>query len=220
MPEAPPSAPGISRRVDFDVPSCDIGRKALNLRAIMIERLKKAVELRFGKTIGSPADFDELSMDIALAGGKSISPTTLKRIWNYISDCGDAYRPSLYSLSTLASYAGFKDYDDFKQSRDDAGSQSWLYFGETLLSRDIPGGAVIELYWYRGRHVTLRCTSEGQFEVLKSVNSKLREGDLLECTSFTRKAPLYVNRLLRLGQPATTYVAGARFGISFSVCKK
>lgn len=75
-----------------------------------IENLKREIELKFGRTIESAADFDMLSIAIQQTTSETISPSTLKRIFGYVKS--DA-APSATTLSILSRYAGYTGWSDF-----------------------------------------------------------------------------------------------------------
>ena len=72
-----------------------------------IEQLRKAIERTIGKTLETNSDFESLSNSIYEKTRVSISTTTLKRIWGYLSE---SVTPRRYTLDQLAR---FIDYDDF-----------------------------------------------------------------------------------------------------------
>lgn len=56
------------------------------------------------------ADCYQISLDIKLATKRSISETTLKRVYKFATS---AHAPSSYTLDALAQYSGFASWDDF-----------------------------------------------------------------------------------------------------------
>lgn len=75
-----------------------------------IDRLKRAVIERFGRTLDSPTDYDMLSADIRQCTSETISAATLKRLFGYLKP-STAPRPS--TLSVLARYVGRAGWSDF-----------------------------------------------------------------------------------------------------------
>lgn len=59
------------------------------------------------------SDFSVLSQQIFDATGKTVSDSTLKRIFGK-KDAGENYTPQLYTRNALAEYLGFKDWQQFK----------------------------------------------------------------------------------------------------------
>lgn len=75
-----------------------------------IDWLCRAVEQKMQMLMLCPRDFVVLSRSIARDVGDTLSSTTLKRIWGYLSD---GTRPQWSSLSVLARYVGFSSWAQF-----------------------------------------------------------------------------------------------------------
>ncbi|MBO7468277.1 MAG: hypothetical protein J6T94_11435 [Bacteroidaceae bacterium] len=75
-----------------------------------IEQLRDAVERTIGKTLETNRDFKNLSNSIYDKTRASISATTLKRIWGYISE---SVTPRRYTLDQLARFIGYDDFEAF-----------------------------------------------------------------------------------------------------------
>lgn len=75
-----------------------------------IDWLCLAVEQKMQMPMSCPRDFVVLSRSIARDVGDTLSSTTLKRIWGYLSD---GTRPQWSSLSVLARYVGFSSWAQF-----------------------------------------------------------------------------------------------------------
>ena len=69
-----------------------------------IRLLKEETVRIFGKSLDSPTDYDALAAEILEKTGKSISSTTLKRVFGYIKN-GNA--PTGATLGLLARYCGY-----------------------------------------------------------------------------------------------------------------
>ncbi|RQP19188.1 hypothetical protein [Parapedobacter defluvii] len=57
-----------------------------------------------------PADCYRLALEIKSATAKSVSETTLKRVFGFASS---VHQPSIYTLNTLAEYCGFESWNHF-----------------------------------------------------------------------------------------------------------
>jgi hypothetical protein len=75
-----------------------------------IEQLRKAIERTIGKTLETNKDFESLSNSIYEKTHVSISTTTLKRIWGYLSE---SVTPRRYTLDQLARFLDYDDFDAF-----------------------------------------------------------------------------------------------------------
>lgn len=184
-----------------------------------VELLRKAVEVYIDRRIKTPADFVFLADAISQRLRKTVSPTTLKRIWGYINDTGKEYLPGRYTLCVISQFIGHRDFEAFldRSAGADTTPQSATYIGETLSSRDIGCGDTVRIWWAPDRMIRLLHTSGNCFNVVESVNAKLMGGDEVECSSFTQNAPLYFNRVSRAGCEPLTYIAGSRSGVRFEM---
>ena len=185
-----------------------------------VAALRQQVEEYLQRKIVTPADYDFLSETIRERVRQSVSATTLKRMWGYVRDVGSAYKPSRYTMCALSRMLGFRDYEDFVASYNRGEVQSRTYRGETVMTSDLNPGDVMEISWSPARTVLLRYEGEGRFLVIKAVNAKIHEGDVVECVSFTQNSPLYINRVIRPSEPTMSYVAGSRSGIRFRLLQQ
>ena len=79
---------------------------------IYLEILKKEVQRTFGAPLQTPTNFQACMNAIFEKTHKSISVSTLKRIFGYVP-AGDKYVPSMTILNILAEFAGYENYHDF-----------------------------------------------------------------------------------------------------------
>ncbi len=78
-----------------------------------INHLRRLVEESFGSEVKSPKGFIQLSESIFGRTGVLMSPTTLKRIWGYLSE---PVTPRQSTLDTLARYLGWNNWSEFQQN--------------------------------------------------------------------------------------------------------
>ncbi|MDE6559892.1 MAG: hypothetical protein K2K75_00775 [Muribaculaceae bacterium] len=179
-----------------------------------LNRIRKEVEKRLSFPIKAPDDYTRLSDMLKDEGYGSVSATTLKRIWGYISDTGSEYRPNAYTVTALCRLIGFKDLEEFRAS--DSSIQSREYTGKFVESRNLPEGAEVEIRWQPNRICRLRHMHATLFTVESVENSSsLREGDVVECVCFTQHAPVFF-RIFRGQQLPITYVAGSANGVTYN----
>lgn len=76
----------------------------------IIENLKKDIKLKIGRSLDAPADFDFLSMQIKMELHEYISPTTLKRFFNYITS---DVKPRVSTMSLFARFVGAAGWQDY-----------------------------------------------------------------------------------------------------------
>lgn len=175
-------------------------------------RLKKDVERYISRVLHSPVDYSYLSERLQNEGHGYISPTTLKRVWGYISDKGEHYTPSAYTLNSLCHLIGFSDITEYCSEAADI--QSKEYKGEYLETVSLQPDAKVTILWQPNRKVQLRYIGAESFEVTENENSRLRVGDCVQCSSLTQHAPAFF-RVSREGIKPFSYVAGSDQGVFY-----
>ena len=80
---------------------------------MMLQRLKKRVEERFGREITYQKDCINLASNILNSTGCYISPTTLRRVFGFLPTNSN---PSGVTLNTLSNYCGFDSWNQFLSS--------------------------------------------------------------------------------------------------------
>ena len=178
-----------------------------------LNALKQAVESKYALRLSTSADFVALSEDMQAMLGKTVSPSTLKRLWGYVSM---EVKPRKWTLDVLAQYSGFANYraflSDFKAGRQPSSS----YFNvDHIDSSKLKKGARISLGWKPDRELGLEYLGDMRYRVLESRNSLLREGDEFEAVTIMKGFPLYLAGVWRDGAWTDPYVAGRDGGIIF-----
>ena len=132
------------------------------------------VEKKFHKAVTTSSDFTALSEDIENETKENVSVSTLKRMWGYVSMNPN---PRESTLDVLSRYVGQKDFKNFcHYLKPSEASQSSFFTTDFVNARDLEPGAVLEIGWNPDRLVRLRHLDDLNFEVISSLNSKLREG--------------------------------------------
>lgn len=75
-------------------------------------RLRKEVEEKMGARVNTPKDFVCLHDRIYKELHVSISISTLKRYWGYVS-APTHYQPNIFTLNTLTHFVGYRDWEAF-----------------------------------------------------------------------------------------------------------
>lgn len=177
--------------------------------------LRDAVEKVINRKMMTPRDFDFLAMRIYDVTHTQLSPTTLKRFWNYI-DKDKMNIPRLFTLSTLALFAGYKDWNVFCVMLDVKDkSNSDFVRSQQLYATSLKVGDCVRLMWSPNRCIVVKYMGEDMFEVVASQNSKLMEKDRFCCGCFIDGEPLYLNRLVRADEVIGAYVCGQEDGVKF-----
>lgn len=86
----------------------------MKLREVMThtERLREEVERTLGNHLVTPKDFTQCREAIFEKVHVSISISTLKRFWGYVSTSRE-YLPNRYTLDALSQFVGFADFNAF-----------------------------------------------------------------------------------------------------------
>ncbi len=179
-----------------------------------LQRLRKDIELHLCRSFSTPADFIFLSDRLLEDNCGYVSPTTLKRVWGYISDKGEQYVPSNFTRRALCKLIGYKDWNDYKENY--SSIQSREYAGEFLETIHMPLNTELTLFWQPNRRIRLRHIKPSLFSVLENENSSLKIGDVAECHCFTQYAPAFF-RIFRQESLPISYVAGSATGIFYIV---
>ena len=176
-----------------------------------LQTLLDRVETAYGRPVHTSAGFEALSVDIERKVGDTLSASSLKRFWGYVSV---HTAPRISSLNILARYIGFHDFNAFcKQLRKEDGS-SGFFETECLSVSELHPGARLQLGWAPDRMVTLVYLGRFLFEVRESCHAKLRVGDRFEVSDLLLGCPLYAGRILRDGKYTPPYVAAAVGGLT------
>ena len=77
-----------------------------------IDRLREAIETECGRKMRTPKDYDFLAEAIFEKLHQSISPTTLKRLWGYLSESST---PRTSTLDILAQFVNYANWQTFCQ---------------------------------------------------------------------------------------------------------
>ena len=183
-----------------------------------IKILCERIEDLFKHKISSPNEFIWLSNELNKYGGH-VSPTTLKRIWQYLPNTST---PRNSSLSTLARQLGYKDFSHFVASLDEGDEQnSAPVLGASIHpSKELGINARLRLTWVPSRIIIIRHLGNGNFVVEFSQNSKLTAGDTFNCEMLVEGEPLYLDNLVQADRPPTGYVCGKRSGIHYNLLER
>ena len=78
-----------------------------------IDKLRESIEAQVDRKMRTPKDFDFLSEQIFEKEHQSVSPTTLKRMWGYLSETAT---PRLSTLNILSQFICYDNWDAFCKS--------------------------------------------------------------------------------------------------------
>lgn len=177
-----------------------------------IENLKILVVKTYGKALNTTTDFEEFSYHMKRKINKTLSASTLKRIWGYVKD---EHRSRGMTLDILSQYVGHKDYAEFVEWLQMRHlSNSSFFNAEQVISSDLEPGERVDIGWCPNRLVKLHYLGENRFEVTASENSKLHAGDRFVAGCFIKGKPLYLPYIERDGERTAPFVAARQSGLS------
>lgn len=155
--------------------------------------LRGRIEDSFGRKIKTPKDFECLSELIWERIHITISPTTLKRLWSYISG-GDKTR--LSTLNILASFVGFKDWEEYQQflTINNKGVTEKIT-RDFLSARQLDLGEIIEIGWQPNNYLRLENLGNSKFRVIHTTSHDIKMGGIYCCDVFIENEILYLQYL-------------------------
>lgn len=166
--------------------------------SIAICQLKKAVEVRFGCTPASPADFGELSIAVLRVTGERISPDTLSRVWGYKKGY-PSIRQS--TVRVLDRYAKANEESDFIHTA-------------AIHADECQKGDRVRIAWLPNRVCVLSYLGNYRWRVEEAVNSKLHTGDTFSCRTMAQDQTLIVDHLHTEYADYEGYAIGGKNGLT------
>ncbi|MBQ7717112.1 MAG: hypothetical protein IJT55_06355 [Prevotella sp.] len=179
-------------------------------RRILCEAVEKTINLK----MRTPKDFDYLREQIYQKLSVLISQTTLKRIWGYITEDST---PRDSSLTVLAQFAGFPDYETFCEELTDDDPPSAPILGMRLPIEELSVGDRIILRWDPLRVCVIEFLGHSAFRVISSEKTRLQPDDTFSCSTIIEGEPMYLDNLVQGGHLPVGYVCGKKGGISYEV---
>ena len=176
-----------------------------------IEELKSLVEQK-GKLLATTTDFEVFTLQLEKATGKSVSASTLKRLYGYV---GDSHKPRITTPDVLAEYLGNKNYIEYVKWLKTSVKYNSSYFkSPQLVSNELQEGAKICIGWSPNRLLKLRYLGGSVYEIEDAENSKLIAGDRFTTGCFIKEQPLYLPYIERNGERTSPFVAGRNGGLT------
>lgn len=184
-----------------------------------IEELKSLVEQKYGKILATTTDFEEFSLYLEKKTCGTVSPSTLKRLYGYVSD---NHKPRMVTLDVLSQYIGHKSYMEFTHWLKTSTKYNSSFFkANQLVSSDLREGSLVSIGWSPNRLLLLRYLGDSTYEIEKSENSKLLPGDRFVTGCFIKEQPLFLPYIERGGERTASFVAGRNGGLTvISINKK
>lgn len=174
----------------------------------------KLLEEKCGYPLNSSSAGERLALDIESQTGEKLGFTTLKRLLGFTSEHA---QPRQSTLEILARYIGYESYRELEDTINNRGDSDFDGNAETVLSRQLPTDAEINISYSPNRRLKLKYAKEDEFIVMESINGSLKAGDIIFVDSFTSGFPMIAKDVIREGKSLGKYVAGGKFGISFEI---
>lgn len=179
--------------------------------------LKREVENKMGFSLKAPTNFDALIARVQNETNETLSMSTIKRLWGYVSQSSS---PILSTLSILSRFLGYRDFDDFCAKEriytcadsdfisQSGGQVKYLHIGDELV-----------LKWKPGHFCEIRYEDTNKFRVINAISCKLQKNDTFSTSFIAVGHPLYATELMRGGECLNDYVAGKTFGLQSIIIK-
>lgn len=189
---------------------------SMTINSDKLSILLSAVEAKYGSIPRSPTDFELLGAMIASSVKRTISASTLKRLWGYSKSVSS---PTFSTLSLLSRYVGYADWEAFCRFSPDKEipyQTSAFTDGKIIAATDLPADTTYMLTWHPQKSVVLikQIGGANRFRVVSATNIKLMEGDIVEIDSFAVGLPLHASVVTRNGESIGHYFSARQQGIA------
>lgn len=172
--------------------------------------LVKMLSRRAGYDVATPHGAEQLQKEIEALTGERLSVNTLKRLVGILPYKGEQ-RAS--TLDIIARYLGFRDSKELQAFMEGNGSDFSLPPNYTDLPTLKAGDTVI-MEWSPGRRITMRRLADGRYSLTEAINSKLKEGDILDIGVVAEGLPLMARDVIREGSSLGPYIAAPEGGVT------
>lgn len=177
-----------------------------------IRKLIRETESKYGRKLYTASDFEEFAETLNQQNKVTLSASTLKRLWGYVSYCN---QPRISTLNILARYNGYSDFPQYCNHLQSGESDSSEFiFSDLILSAGLLPNQLVEVAWAPNRYLLLRHVSDAHFVVETAKNSKLKGGDCFDANFFEVGQPLTLPWVMRGGERLPSYIAGKSGGLT------
>lgn len=178
---------------------------------IYINALKAEVECISTIVPKSPTDFNRLSVAVSAGGKDSLAVSTLKRIWGYVPS---RHTPTFTTLSVLARYCGYRDWDAFVLQCD-RNTDSDFNNECIITAADEEIGTKLRVDLNDDKWCEIEKIAEpGRFKVTDSMNMKLHKGDEITVNTIAKGDMFVATDCMRNTVSLGTYAGARREGIA------
>lgn len=190
-----------------------------NDKNALIQGLMKQVEEALHRKPTTPKDFELASQRISKQTNVRLSKTTLMRMWGYVHE---DVEPREFTLSTLARFCGYTDWQNFTEQYTIHGDQQSnpILQDKIDVLDDLKPGDQVQFTWQTSRVMMAMYHGEGNFEVVYSERTRLRKGTTFSCFLAIKQEPLFLSKVNIEGTEIGAYVCGKVNGVQFEIFKK
>ncbi|MBR0072578.1 MAG: hypothetical protein IJP95_01945 [Bacteroidales bacterium] len=178
-----------------------------------VEMLKRLVEERSMLRMDSFKDFQLLYDEMRRRNNETLGVNTLRRLWGDISGYPTVREAT---LGVLCRFVGYTDWHTFvadycgmeaEQTSCDIATASLQAVNLTPCDR-------LTIAWNPNRSLHLEHLGYGLFRVLKSENSRVKDGDTFHAAAFAIGQPLYMDTFVHNGEQPKLFVVGKKGGLT------
>lgn len=180
-----------------------------------IGKLIEAVENSFGKSLKVTSDFEKLGHEVLKKCEMHLSPSAIKRVWNFIEGIE---KPKRETLDILSLFVGFQNWDAFKSAlHGETDADANYVSGELIADKDISVNDKVTVVWQPLNKFVAKYLGSHRFLVLTSDSPMIRKNDIFCCEKFVTGEPLLLKDLVRGDSNACDIIVGGKFGITVSL---
>ena len=150
--------------------------------------IKNKVEDKYGSKIKYPVECDALAQDVSRVTGRSISSSTIKRLWGFIEGATTARS---YTLDTVAEYCGSSSFDDLIKSFDPNMDKSKTELTK-LTAAELDNDAILEFRIGESENVQIQRDENQLFTVVSCNCESLDVGQTISFSETEVGFPLFI----------------------------
>lgn len=182
------------------------------------EALFVAINEAMGQKISTSKGFQLLSSEVFRRTGKSISVSTLKRIYGYVGGEVETRESTLDLLTLFVGYADWTHFCEAQGKSEIVPPSSGFVNARKLEVSQLPVNSIVRFTWAPDRICSCLYRGNNNFEVLRSEHTRLVAGTTFSCSLILADQPLVLDHVLIAGKGvASTYSIGRTYGIQFDL---
>ena len=179
---------------------------------LALEALVDITNSNLGYIPSTPTEFNELSRMIKQKTGRSISLSSIKRIWGYVKYEGF---PSVTTLNILAKYNEFQDWETFLIGNSSTGGEDSGFLSESVINaNDLKPGEKLLLTWGDEKSCEIECIEALRFRVNAANNIKLKPKDTFSLHTLCIGHPIYISDIQRGNVYIPAYIGARKGGLT------